>query len=221
MGERYQRSLRILSETFQAFERLSGRHVRELGLTPAQFDVIATLGNTPGMTSKALGRATLITKGTLTGVVDRLVERGFVERVVPPEDRRSVIVRLTDAGDAEFRRVFPAHVAYCRRAFVGYSAADFDALDAHLVRMRDGFVTAARRGRRRGAEPEGEADAESRGDPPTAQRTSQATAAPQAAAITSARSRSAASSRAGSKAPSNAASPETIGRTRSRPLPKR
>ncbi|MFM1989706.1 MAG: hypothetical protein RJA99_2663 [Pseudomonadota bacterium] len=209
MGERYQRSLRILSETYQAFERLSGRHVRELGLTPAQFDVIATLGNTPGMTSKALGRATLITKGTLTGVVDRLVQRGFVERVVPPEDRRSVIVRLTEAGDAEFRRVFHEHVAYCRRAFLDYAPADFDALDAHLVRMRDGFLAAARRGRRGAA---GE---------PGPQRTSQATAAPQAAAITSARTRSATSSRLGGKAPSKGASPEIIGRTRSRPLPKR
>lgn len=237
MGERYQRSLRILSETYQAFERLSGRHVRELGLTPAQFDVIATLGNTPGMTSKALGRATLITKGTLTGVVDRLVERGFVERVVPPEDRRSVVVRLTEAGDAEFRRVFYEHVAYCRRAFLDYAPADFDALDAHLVRMRDGFLGAAKRSRRR--DPVGSSDADAAGDASQAsvgvdggtecpsaaavepQRTSQATAAPQAAAITSARTRSARSSRLGGNAPSKAASPETIGRTRSRPLPKR
>jgi MarR family 2-MHQ and catechol resistance regulon transcriptional repressor len=149
MGERYQRSLRLLSETFQAFERLSGRHVRELGLTPAQFDVIATLGNTPGMSAKELGQRTLITKGTLTGVVDRLVDRGFVERVVVPEDRRSVFVRLTPAGDAEFTRVFGPHVAYCKRAFSDYVAQDFEALDAHLLRMRDGFVAAARRPRRK------------------------------------------------------------------------
>jgi DNA-binding MarR family transcriptional regulator len=149
MGERYQRSLRLLSETYQAFERLSGQHVRELGLTPAQFDVIATLGNTPGMTAKELGRRTLITKGTLTGVVDRLASRGFVEREVVPEDRRSVFVRLTPAGEAEFERVFGPHVAYCRRAFHDYVGQDFDALDAHLVRMRDGFTSAARRSRRR------------------------------------------------------------------------
>lgn len=238
MGERYQRSLRILSETYQAFERLSGRHVRELGLTPAQFDVIATLGNTPGMTSKALGRATLITKGTLTGVVDRLVERGFVERVVPPEDRRSVVVRLTEAGDAEFQRVFYEHVAYCRRAFLDYAPADFDALDAHLVRMRDGFLGAAKRSRRRDAGDQADVDAGTRdgerigdgADDRTGaaaaaaiepQRTSQATAAPQAAAIASARARSARSSRLGGNASSKAASPEIIGRTRSRPLPKR
>lgn len=148
MAERFQRSLRLLSETYQAFERLSGRHVRELGLTPAQFDVIATLGNTPGMSAKALGQRTLITKGTLTGVVDRLVGRGFVERVLVPQDRRSVIVRLTPEGEAEFLRVFDPHVAYCRRAFRDYVAQDFDALEAHLARMRDGFASAARRSRR-------------------------------------------------------------------------
>jgi DNA-binding MarR family transcriptional regulator len=142
----------LLSETFQAFERLSGRHVRELGLTPAQFDVIATLGNTPGMSSKELGQRTLITKGTLTGVIDRLEERGFVERVGTPNDRRSIHVQLTGAGEREFVRVFGPHVAYCRRAFEGYVEADFETLDAHLVRMRDGFVRADRRTRRRGGD---------------------------------------------------------------------
>ena len=40
-------------------------------------------------------------------------------------------------------------MAYCRRAFHHYVAQDFDALDAHLLRMRDGFVAAARRPRRK------------------------------------------------------------------------
>lgn len=64
--------IRELVRAFQAFEQYSARHVRELGLTPPQFDVIATLGNTPGMSCKELSEKTLITKGTLTGVIDRL-----------------------------------------------------------------------------------------------------------------------------------------------------
>ena len=35
-----------LARCYQGFERASGRNIRELGLTPAQFDIIATLGNT-------------------------------------------------------------------------------------------------------------------------------------------------------------------------------
>ena len=47
MGERYLKSVRLLAECMQGFERFSGESVRECGLTHAQFDIIATLGNTP------------------------------------------------------------------------------------------------------------------------------------------------------------------------------
>jgi len=144
MTERFMRSLRLLAETYQAFERLSGRHVRELGLTPAQFDIVATLGNTDGMSFRELGERTLITKGTLTGVVDRLESRGLVERIASDLDRRSVTVRLTRSGDREFRRVFVPHVAHVARGFSKHGAADLAALEAQLTLLRDGLVEAER-----------------------------------------------------------------------------
>ncbi|SMF40310.1 MarR family winged helix-turn-helix transcriptional regulator [Pseudogulbenkiania subflava] len=109
--------IRELVRAFQAFEQYSARHVRELGLTPPQFDVIATLGNTPGMSCKELSEKTLITKGTLTGVIDRLAEKGVVTRQERPEDRRSVFLSLTSAGEELFRQVFPAHCDYMHQAF--------------------------------------------------------------------------------------------------------
>ena len=54
MGERYLKSVRLLAECLQGFERFSGESVRQCGLTHAQFDIIATLGNTPGMSIKEL-----------------------------------------------------------------------------------------------------------------------------------------------------------------------
>ena len=78
--ERYLRTLRALAESYHAFERYSAAQVRAFGLTPAQFDIIATLGNTDGMSFRELGEKTLITKGTLTGVVNRLEARGMVKR---------------------------------------------------------------------------------------------------------------------------------------------
>ena len=142
MAERFLRTLRLLAEAYQAFERLSGRHVRELGLTPAQFDIVATLGNTPGMSFRELGERTLITKGTLTGVVDRLEARGLVARVASDTDRRSVTVRLTPAGEREFRRVFAPHIAHCRRGFERLDGPALSALDAHLEVLRDGLRAA-------------------------------------------------------------------------------
>src|SRR4051812_48295138 len=136
MGERYLKSIRLLAECMQSFERLSGEHVRQSGLTHAQFDIIATLGNTPGMTYKELGDKTLITKGTLTGVIERLEAKGLVLRERCPADKRSFYVRLTPAGVAMFESVFPAVVEQGRQLFSSYTDADFDAMDQTLGRLK-------------------------------------------------------------------------------------
>jgi len=136
MGERYLKSIRLLAECMQGFERLSGEHVRESGLTHAQFDIIATLGNTPGMSYKDLGDRTLITKGTLTGVIERLEQKGLVERERNADDKRSYFVRLTPQGERLFADVFPKVVARCGTQFSHFSEADFEALEHTLAGLK-------------------------------------------------------------------------------------
>ena len=129
-------TVRALVHCYQAFVVHSESHIRTLGLTPAQFDIIATLGNTPGMTATELGEKTLITKGTLTGVVDRLVDRGWVERVAHDTDRRCQIVRLTKAGDKLFDKVFPTHLAFLQALFAGATPADHAHWQAALASLQ-------------------------------------------------------------------------------------
>ncbi|MDO8439188.1 MAG: MarR family transcriptional regulator [Telluria sp.] len=136
MGERYLKSVRLLAECLQGFERFSGEAVRRCGLTHAQFDIIATLGNTPGMTYKELGDKTLITKGTLTGVIERLEQKGLVARSRSMDDKRSFFVRLTAEGEKVFDEVFPLVVEQGKQLFTSWSVADFDALDASLRKLR-------------------------------------------------------------------------------------
>lgn len=136
MGERYLKSVRLLAECLQAFERFSGESVRRSGLTHAQFDIVATLGNTPGMTYKELGERTLITKGTLTGVIERLESKGLVLRTRCPDDKRSFYVALTTEGHQVFAEVFPLVVAHGRQLFQTYSDADFDAMDQTLDKLK-------------------------------------------------------------------------------------
>lgn len=142
--ERYLRSIRLLAQCYHAFEQISGAHIRTLDLTPAQFDIVATLGNTSGMSFKELGEKTLITKGTLTGVVDRLEAKGLVTRTIKPEDRRSMIVQLTEKGEAEFRCIFAPHVAFCKQPFLDYSDEDFAALERELDKLKKHLEAAAR-----------------------------------------------------------------------------
>ena len=138
--------LRELSGTYQAFEIYSSAHVRSLGLTPAQFDIIATLGNTPGMTAGELGEKTLITKGTLTGVVDRLVDKKLVRRAALPSDGRCQIIQLTAQGDKLFARIFPAHLAHMERAFARLSQKELNGMAESLRRLRE--VLAAAHGKK-------------------------------------------------------------------------
>lgn len=134
--------MRELARCYQAFEAYSGAHVRGLGLTPAQFDIVATLGNTPGMSFKELGEKTLITKGTLTGVVDRLEAQRLVRRSASPEDGRSMIVSLTPAGERLFEKVFPAHLGHLRQALGGLDAGRLARIEAALRELRGALEAA-------------------------------------------------------------------------------
>ena len=129
--------IRELARCYQAFERASDAHIRRMGLTPPQFDIVATLGNTPGMAFKELGNRTLITKGTLTGVVDRLATRGLVERAASPDDGRSTIVRLTAEGERVFREVFEPHLAFLAPAVESLPECGRKDLEKRLRQLRE------------------------------------------------------------------------------------
>ena len=136
----YLKVLRPLVETYLAFWRIDTRHIKSLRLTPSQFDVIATLGDTEGMTCSELSAHTLVTKGTLTGVLDRLVSKGLIRRDVMKGDRRCTKISLTAKGDVLFRKTFPAHLAFLRPFFErALSPEEVDQTRALLLRLQDSF----------------------------------------------------------------------------------
>ena len=132
-------ALRELVLAYQGFERYSAPHIKALGLTTTQFDVIATLGNQPPMTCKELGEKTLVTKGTLTGVLERLEVKGILERKTNPEDARSQIIGLTPKGQAIFQKVFPEHLTHLRKAFGKLSDDEMLQLQNSLKKLRSIF----------------------------------------------------------------------------------
>ena len=76
-----------------------------------EFDVLAALrraGQPYELSPGKLLRETLVTSGTMTNRVDRLVARGLVERLPDPADRRGVIVRLTASGKKAVDNAFTA-----------------------------------------------------------------------------------------------------------------
>ncbi|MFC1796829.1 MarR family winged helix-turn-helix transcriptional regulator [Pseudomonadota bacterium] len=118
--------MRELLNAYHAFASYDadGHRFSGSGLTVAQANVIFTLGNTDGMTCKDIGDWTHITKGTLTGVIDRLELKGLVERWAVEGDGRKTIVALTRKGEKLFEREYPRQISYLKERFDGMSAAD-------------------------------------------------------------------------------------------------
>ena len=81
-------------------------------VTLPRFDLLAQLDRAPkGMTLGELSQRMMVSNGNVTGLVDRLVEQGLIDRRPSPKDRRAQIVSLT-AGGAP---LLPRHGAGERR----------------------------------------------------------------------------------------------------------
>jgi DNA-binding MarR family transcriptional regulator len=75
-----------------------GRLLRPLGVSSAGGLVLGQLRDHGAMSPSALGERLIVTRATVTGVVDSLERRGYVKRSPNPDDRRGIIVELTDQG---------------------------------------------------------------------------------------------------------------------------
>jgi DNA-binding MarR family transcriptional regulator len=90
--------------TYERARHVLATKLSSLGLTLAQFDVLAGLANGDGITQQALTERLLASKGNLSGILDRLEANGSIRREPDPKDRRANIVVLTTAGQNIIKR---------------------------------------------------------------------------------------------------------------------
>jgi len=133
-------TIKELARAYQEFEDYSSTHIRSLGLLPVQFDVIATLANQPSMTFKQLGERTLISKSSLTGVVERMVKKGFIAISENPDDARSHLLKLTTKGQKIFEQVFPEHLKHLEKAFEKISKKQMKEIEESLKTLKSIFI---------------------------------------------------------------------------------
>jgi DNA-binding MarR family transcriptional regulator len=83
---------------------------RPFGLTGSTFNVLMILdGAAEPLSPHVLGERLLVTRGTVTGLLDTLQRQGLVKRVPHPDDRRMLLIELTDKGGKVLRKTWPAH----------------------------------------------------------------------------------------------------------------
>ena len=127
---------RTIQSTYRALRERSDGFIESYDLSRPQFEVISALGNTSGLTLKELSRRLPVTKGTLTGVINRLEERGLVHRSASESDRRSTVASLTQEGDTLYEEVFTGHVSYLKKYLDVLQPQDREDLARLLMRVQ-------------------------------------------------------------------------------------
>ena len=112
---------------------LRDRLKTQFEMTLPRFDVMSALyRERDGMLMSDLSRFLLVSNGNVTGIVDRLVSSGFVVRSNREGDRRTSIVRLTEAGEIRFAEMASAHENWIEELLKDISEDDARRLSSML-----------------------------------------------------------------------------------------
>ena len=129
--------LRLLTCTTLIEGEVRRRLRDEFDVTLPRFDLMAQLDKAPnGMTLGELSQRMMVSNGNVTGLAERLVERGLLDRRASPNDRRAQIVSLTAEGRRVFRTMARAHEDWIAEIFVGLDTGDIEQMMNLLAKAK-------------------------------------------------------------------------------------
>lgn len=138
--ERLRLWIRLLRAARVVEGELRERLKTQFEMTLPRFDVMSALyRERGGMLMSDLSRFLLVSNGNVTGIVDRLVSDGFVVRSNREGDRRTSIVRLTEAGEIRFAAMAQAHENWIEELLKDISEDDAKRLSSMLKAFRSNW----------------------------------------------------------------------------------
>jgi MarR family transcriptional regulator, organic hydroperoxide resistance regulator len=135
-----ERSVRVWFRLIRLEARMQvaiGERLRQIGLSIPQCDVLTTLSEAEGVSQQELAQRLYVTKGNISGLIDRLETAGFVERRRSASDRRQHSIYLTDKGRATAERAIAVQHKWIASTLGRMTEAGLEALDTQLVALRD------------------------------------------------------------------------------------
>jgi len=109
----------------------------DLSLSAAEINALANLGEGGTLSVRQLSERTGTRASTLTGLLDRLESRGYLERELDPADRRSFRLPLTDLGREMAARVLAAIADLEREALSGLDPAQLAGYHAVITALQE------------------------------------------------------------------------------------
>jgi DNA-binding MarR family transcriptional regulator len=118
-----------------------GRLLRPLHVSAAGGLVLGILRDHGSMTPSGLGERLIVTRATVTGLLDSLERTGFVRRSANPTDRRSLVVEITPAGLAVTQKLRTIVHRQEKAWMAGLSEPELRRYIAQLHRIQDGLAS--------------------------------------------------------------------------------
>jgi MarR family 2-MHQ and catechol resistance regulon transcriptional repressor len=125
----------VMMKAMRALTRYAAAGIEETGLGLSDFGVLEVLLHKGPLPVNTIGPIVDLTPGSISVAVERLVEKGLVNRVESSEDRRVRIVALTPRGKDLIVPAFRKHAGQMRRVFSELSPEELRALEVALKKI--------------------------------------------------------------------------------------
>jgi MarR family transcriptional regulator, 2-MHQ and catechol-resistance regulon repressor len=99
----------VLMQTSKEIQERIKVEMTKYNLSITEFSVLEVLYNKGKQTIQQIGHRILISSGSMTYVIDRLEQKGMLNRSACPNDRRAIHVALTDNGNSLMEEIMPKH----------------------------------------------------------------------------------------------------------------
>lgn len=127
----------ILMQTSRVLQDRIRDDMMKNNLSITEFSVLEVLFHKGKQTIQQIGKSVLITSGSMTYVIDRLEQKGFLKRNACPDDRRAIHVSLTAAGSELMNRIMPEHENFVDSVFGTLNSHEVDMLVSLLKKVKE------------------------------------------------------------------------------------
>ncbi|HEX2909000.1 MAG TPA: MarR family transcriptional regulator [Phototrophicaceae bacterium] len=132
-----QHQYRLLHDIYIQLDAADRAVLSQFDLTPSQYTLLALLNRDEGQRLITLADRLLVARSTVTRLIDQMEQRGLVQRVDDPEDRRAQRVILTLVGDNLLRQALAAHQESLSQRFDQLDETEQNHIVTILTTMRD------------------------------------------------------------------------------------
>ena len=112
--------------------RGGGEHLKNWGLSPAQFNIIFQIGKHPGLSQQDLAKKVLVTKGNVSQLLAKLEQQQLVRR---EQDGVTNALYLTNRGRSLLLGILPNYDCFIAERFAGLSEKEQEALMQLLKKL--------------------------------------------------------------------------------------